>query len=317
MAGQRDEEAAAEGAGGAGGDAVDRVRARSVAAAAAADFDPLRIRPYVSLPEPAGSSAECSGDEGGVAAGRPLTASPDAGRFTSYANPETDTKPDPGADPGADTKTEPAVDPHEDADPHETRRLRKRPLALLAVTGAVAAVTAATVFAVGLLSSASDGPTRDRTLPDDLTSAYADPTKPAAPSAHTSASSSRALSAPASARPSRSASPTRSALPPSPRPSSGPPSTARATGSVDTSASPPRGTAGATLRQGDKGAQVTELQGRLVQLYLYVGEVDGSYTYEVTAAVRRYQWARGLRDDAPGEYGRETRRSLESETTKP
>ncbi|NEA01192.1 peptidoglycan-binding protein, partial [Streptomyces sp. SID10116] len=100
-------------------------------------------------------------------------------------------------------------------------------------------------------------------------------------------------------------------------PSSVPPSTARATGSVEASASPPRGTADATLRQGDKGTQVRELQGRLAQLYLYVGERDGSYTYEVTAAVRRYQWARGLRDDAPGVYGRETRRSLESETTEP
>ncbi|MFD6435433.1 peptidoglycan-binding protein [Streptomyces venezuelae] len=204
-----------------------------------------------------------------------------------------------------------------DADPPEPRRLRKRPLALLAVTGAVAAVTAATVFAVGLLSSASDGPTRDRTLPDDLASAYADPTKPEAPSAHTSASSSRTPSAPASTRPSRSASPTRSALPPPSPPSSEPPTTARATGSVGTSASPPRATAGTTLRQGDEGAQVRELQGRLAQLYLYVGEMDGSYTYEVTTAVRRYQWARGLRDDAQGEYGRETRRSLESETTKP
>jgi peptidoglycan hydrolase-like protein with peptidoglycan-binding domain len=62
---------------------------------------------------------------------------------------------------------------------------------------------------------------------------------------------------------------------------------------------------------------VTELQGRLAQLYLYVGERNGSYTREVTEAVLRYQWARGLTADPPGEYGRQTRRSLESETREP
>ncbi|MEV7191369.1 peptidoglycan-binding domain-containing protein [Streptomyces sp. NPDC093510] len=72
-----------------------------------------------------------------------------------------------------------------------------------------------------------------------------------------------------------------------------------------------------TLREGDKGPRVAELQGRLAQLYLYVGERDGSYTSRVTDAVARYQWARGLTDDAQGVYGRETRRSLESETSEP
>ncbi|MEU6989262.1 peptidoglycan-binding domain-containing protein [Streptomyces sp. NPDC046465] len=72
-----------------------------------------------------------------------------------------------------------------------------------------------------------------------------------------------------------------------------------------------------TLREGDKGARVAELQARLAQLYLYIGERDGIYTSQVTDAVSRYQWARGLRDDAPGEYGRQTRHSLESETTEP
>ncbi|MEU7579023.1 peptidoglycan-binding domain-containing protein [Streptomyces sp. NPDC041068] len=71
------------------------------------------------------------------------------------------------------------------------------------------------------------------------------------------------------------------------------------------------------MREGDKGPRVTELQGRLSQLYLYVGERDGTYSPQVTSAVTRYQWARGLHEDPPGEYGRETRRSLESETTEP
>ncbi|MEU5898372.1 peptidoglycan-binding domain-containing protein [Streptomyces venezuelae] len=321
MAGPGDEERAAEDGGGTGGeggarggggvegDAVDRARARSAAAAAAADFDPLRIRPYVSLPDPAGSSGgRPRGEDTAPSAGRPPVAA--WGVRPVAAGGEV------GTDAGTGTAAE--ADLHGGAGSHEKRSLRKRPLALLALAGAVTAVTAATVFAVGLLSSASGGPTRDRALPDDVASAHADPTRPAAPSTNPRTSSSRASAASPSVRPSRSASPTRATAPPSPvSPSSVPPSTARATGSVEASASPPRGTADATLRQGDKGTQVRELQGRLAQLYLYVGERDGSYTYEVTAAVRRYQWARGLRDDAPGVYGRETRRSLESETTEP
>ncbi|WP_409236084.1 peptidoglycan-binding domain-containing protein [Streptomyces sp. PA5.6] len=305
-------EAEAEAEGGGAGDGVERARARSAAGAAAADFDPLRIRPYVSLPDPAGSSSERPEEEGVRSFAREGDAPIGAG-----------TEAEAGTGTGTGTGTKAHADLHgnadADAEPHEKRSLRKRPLPLLALAGAVTAVTAATVFAVGLLSSAADGPTRDRALPDDLTSAYADPTKPAAPSANAPASSSRTPSAPPSVRPSQSPSSTRSstAPPSSSPPSSGPPSTARATGSVGTSASPPRGTADVTVRQGDKGAQVRELQDRLAQLYLYVGERDGSYTSEVTAAVRRYQWARGLRDDPQGEYGRETRRSLESETTEP
>ncbi|MFI1676586.1 peptidoglycan-binding protein [Streptomyces sp. NPDC020607] len=317
MAGQGDEEAVAGDMGGDAGKSVDRARARSAAGAAAADFDPLRIRPYVSLPDPVGSPAESSGggdrsgDRGaGAGADRPPVATSDVRHDTSDSADSAD------AEAGAA--------PYQGFAPPETppekRGLRKRPLVLLAGAGAgtVAALTAATVFAIGMLSAASDGPTRDRALPDDLASAHADPTKPAAPSANPPASSSRTPSAPPSALPSQSTSPPARSASPSPSSSSSEaPSTGRATESAGASASPPHRTADATLRQGDKGARVTELQGRLAQLYLYVGERDGSYSYEVAAAVRRYQWARGLRDDAQGEYGRETRRSLESETTEP
>lgn len=50
---------------------------------------------------------------------------------------------------------------------------------------------------------------------------------------------------------------------------------------------------------------------------MYEGEPDGTYGPEVTYAVTRYQWARGLTGDRLGEYGDETRRSLESETEEP
>ncbi|MEV0256589.1 peptidoglycan-binding protein [Streptomyces sp. NPDC050732] len=286
-------------------DAVDRARARSAAASAAEDFDPLRIRPYVSLPDPDTTTpaertqraerAECAGADTA-----PLPAR--SAHLTQPPLPFQDAEPAP-----------------ESAPPEKSARNRRLALLAGAGAGAAAAVVAAGVFAVGLLSSATDGPTRDRALPGDPASAYADPTKPAPPSARRSVSAS--LSRTPSVAPSTprvhlppSATPTRSA----PSAPSAPPSTARATGSAGPSASaPPREAADATLRQGDKGARVAELQGRLAQLYLYVGERDGVYTSRVTDAVARYQWARGLTDDARGEYGRETRRSLESETSEP
>ncbi|MFD4633825.1 peptidoglycan-binding protein [Streptomyces sp. NPDC058284] len=194
-------------------------------------------------------------------------------------------------------------------------------MVLLAGAGGAAAVVAAAVFAAGLLASATDRPTRDRTLPGDPVSAYADPTKPAPPSAKSSEAASRTLSAPRTSRhapPPPPPSPERSRRS-APRSSSPPPSAARATGSVGTSPSPspPPEATDVTLREGDRGRQVAELQARLAQLYLYVGELDGSYTSQVTDAVSRYQWARGLTDDTRGEYGPQTRRSLESETTDP
>ncbi|MEV5975931.1 peptidoglycan-binding domain-containing protein [Streptomyces sp. NPDC052114] len=281
--------------------ADDARRTRSVEAAAAEDFNPLRIRPYVSLPDP-----DAAAPPGHPAPPPPPPAPPptrgadaaDAGLFTG--------------EPGDGDR---AGDRDEDADSGAYERsARRRRYALLAGAGAVAALTAAAVFATGLLSSAADGTRRDHALPDTPTSAFADPTKPAPPSAKRSPSPSRTASAPAapSAAPSPSFSPTRPT-----RSRSTPPPTARATGSVGTPSAPPERAAGVTLREGDKGARVEELQGRLAQLYLYVGERDGTYTREVADAVTRYQWARGLTEDRPGEYGRTTRRSLESETTEP
>ncbi|MGW0533044.1 peptidoglycan-binding domain-containing protein [Streptomyces sp. NPDC003032] len=179
----------------------------------------------------------------------------------------------------------------------------------------MAVVAAAVVFASGLFSSAADQPVRDRALPDAPTPALAEPTKPAPPSAKRSASPSPTPSATPHAAP---APPTakRSAPPRTPS-SSPPPSTARATGSVGATPSGGPVARTATLSEGDKGPGVAELQHRLSQLYLYVGEQDGTYTRQVTAAVTRYQWARGLTSDPPGEYGRQTRRSLESETREP
>ncbi|MFF8656141.1 peptidoglycan-binding domain-containing protein [Streptomyces huasconensis] len=269
-------------------------RTRSAEAAAAEDFDPLRIRPYVSLPDP----------EATAPLPRPLAAT----AFTA--------SPDPTADPPEHPAPAENPDPAETLTAHRGRARRRRRL-LLGGACAVAAVTAGTVFTTGLFSSAADRPTRDRALPGASAAEPAGPTEPAPPSAKPSASPTPRPPAVTPRGTTPPPAPTRSAPPPSPsRPSSPPPSTARATGSVD--ATPPRGPTGAaTLSQGDRGPEVTELQGRLAQLYLYVGERDGSYTRQVTAAVLRYQWARGLTSDEPGAYGRQTRRSLESETREP
>ncbi|GAA3236035.1 hypothetical protein GCM10020256_54370 [Streptomyces thermocoprophilus] len=71
------------------------------------------------------------------------------------------------------------------------------------------------------------------------------------------------------------------------------------------------------LRRGDRGPEVVELQLRLGQLYLYTGPADGIFDDRVEQAVRTYQWARGVWADGIGLYGAETRRALESETAVP
>ncbi|MET9547788.1 peptidoglycan-binding domain-containing protein [Streptomyces sp. NPDC006627] len=282
-------------------------RARSVKAAAEAaaaeDFDPLRIRPYVSLPDPEAPAPDTRyvhGFGGGGASG--------AEPSDAYLDPTCDPTAYPGPTGTSAAPTAPS------------RPARRRRYMLLGGAGALAAVTAGAVFATGLFSSAADRPTRDRALPGASAADRADPTEPPPPSAKRSGSPPPRTPSATPRGTTPPPAPTRSAPPPSsstrsPSPSP-PPSTARATGSVDATPSR-RPTTAATLSHGDKGPGVAELQGRLAQLYLYVGERNGSYTREVTEAVLRYQWARGLTADPPGEYGRQTRRSLESETREP
>ncbi|MCT7356654.1 peptidoglycan-binding protein, partial [Streptomyces sp. 15-116A] len=71
-----------------------------------------------------------------------------------------------------------------------------------------------------------------------------------------------------------------------------------------------------TLRRGDRGDEVTELQLRLRQLYLYNDDIDGHFNRRVEDALTTYQWSRGLHEEL-GVYGPETRRMLESETREP
>ncbi|WJV49062.1 peptidoglycan-binding domain-containing protein [Streptomyces flavofungini] len=261
---------------------------RSAEAAAAEDFDPIRIRPYVTLPEPSA----------------PLPA------LSSAPLPPQLPQ---GTDSGA---TEAASGPE--------RSARRGRGALYAGAGLV--VAAAAVFTGGVMSGdAGDGAGgdggggRDRALPD-LADGTPDRTaKEPAPRDAPGAAPAPSASAHPRSSPTRTPSataprsvPVRTSVRESPAPS---PSrtTARATGSVGP---PPSRTPSAapTLRSGDRGPEVAELQRRLRQLYLYVGPLDGHYTPPVTDAVSRYQGARGIRTDPQGTYGPATRRSLESET---
>ncbi|MER5377489.1 peptidoglycan-binding domain-containing protein, partial [Streptomyces sp. NPDC002553] len=71
-----------------------------------------------------------------------------------------------------------------------------------------------------------------------------------------------------------------------------------------------------TLREGDTGAEVTDLQQRLRRIpNVYDGgATDGRYDSVLTEAVARFQLWYGIRGDESGVYGDDTRRDLESRT---
>ncbi|PWI20420.1 peptidoglycan-binding protein [Streptomyces sp. Act143] len=97
--------------------------------------------------------------------------------------------------------------------------------------------------------------------------------------------------------------------PPSPTPSTSP-SASPAPATID-----PDGAG--TLREGDSGPEVTDLQQRLLRVpnvYEH-GSTDGTYDSDLTEAVARFQLWYGIRGDESGVYGDDTRRDLESRTS--
>ncbi|MFG2805832.1 peptidoglycan-binding domain-containing protein [Streptomyces massasporeus] len=211
--------------------------------------------------------------------------------------------------------------------PGARRPGRRRRNLLVAAAGACVAVVAAAGYASGLFSYES--PSRDTALPDDIRasvpdapssseastppqdSASAAPPAPAAPPPSPSPSGSPSAS-PSPSAPSASASPSQSPSPSDPQPSGS------ATGPEQAPPDNGRQKAGPTvLRLGDRGSEVTELQLRLRQLYLYNDDADGTFDDRLTEAVRTYQWSRGVQTDELGVYDRETREKLESETREP
>ncbi|MFF7886664.1 peptidoglycan-binding protein [Streptomyces sp. NPDC020794] len=72
-----------------------------------------------------------------------------------------------------------------------------------------------------------------------------------------------------------------------------------------------------TLREGDSGPAVKDLQQRLLRIpnvYDH-GSTNGTYDATLTAAVARFQLWYGIRGDETGVYGNDTRADLESRTT--
>ncbi|MFF5470279.1 peptidoglycan-binding protein [Streptomyces achromogenes] len=255
---------------------------RTAEAAAAEDFDPLRIRPYVTTP--------------------PAT--------TADPPPHTDF-PDPPPAP-APRPRPPA--PGEPADPGPDPGSRSRRALLLAGGGLGVALLAATAFA---LTSSYRTPAHDRaaqeirqSVPDEPTRTPASPPAPAPPAA-------RPATPPPSPAPA-TPSPTPTTASPTPSPTPTPSRTPSRTPSPTATSAPPTTPATApVLRRGDTGPEVTELQQRLHQLNLYGDRIDGTYTRPVEDAVRNYQLARGIKEDPLGEYGPATRKSLETETRNP
>lgn len=280
--------------------AADAVRAergaeREAEIAAAEVFDPLRVRPYVTLqnvaasgPAPVGGAVRLPVPDGGTV---PLPL-PDAVDLAPRDEPAT-------------------LDPV-DLTPARHRR-RRQPLKGLMVVAAAVTVAGTAAFAGGLFSGEDE---REKALPDRWTSA---PTVSALPDTPTSSPSGSA-SASASASRSGTASAGRlsagtSAGPSAPAdPSAAAPSTGQATGAVTEA---PQAPGSGTLRSGDSGQEVVELQQRLAKLLLYVGPMDGRYGQSVENAVRSYQDSRNVKGDPKGVYGPKTRRALEAETSEP
>ncbi|WP_089101414.1 peptidoglycan-binding protein [Streptomyces hyaluromycini] len=270
--------------------------ARTAEQAAAEDFDPLRIRPYVDIAGDPGDAAD-----GGETAPLPVTA--------PVTVPAEVTVP---------LRAVPADAPGPVGAPEAPRR-RLRWALLLAAAGAVTGILAVAGFASGLFADAT--PRRDRAAPADVRESVPDVTPSTA-----SHSAAAPVPSPRSAPPtssSGSASPSASHSP-SPAPSSTAPSPAPSRSATPTESASTTGTAASArptsapvLRPGDTGAEVTELQQRLAQLNLYTGTADGHYDTKTEDAVRTYQLARGILTDEAGVYGAATRAALESETTEP
>ncbi len=206
-------------------------------------------------------------------------------------------------------------------DPVENTSSRRRRFVLVGA-GATAAVVAAAGFASGLFSYES--PSRNEAAPDDIRASVPDTSVDEPPSPSDSESPSESASPSSSASSSTSATPSATESTASATPSRTTATTPRAsTGenedAADTSQpppSPPEEAEPVVLRPGDEGPEVTELQLRLRQLAIYLGNPNGDYDNTTRNAVRNYQTTRRINENQ-GIYDQQTRQRLESETSEP
>ncbi|MFD9539352.1 peptidoglycan-binding protein [Streptomyces sp. NPDC060022] len=288
--------------------------ARSAEMAAAEDFDPLRIRPYVTLSSDAGQEHTAPAAAttmpifmGGAAGGRHGGAG--AGAAGGSAGPFPD------ADPVDESRRRTAA-AYAGGGPEPVQPRRRRPFAVLAAGVAVVAVVGTAAFAGGLFDKDDS---REEALPEVATSVPDASDGPAdsvseSPSASPSSTPSRSASASPSSSPSASASKSPSASP-SATASRTPSPSATATQSPEETSAPPAQIAAPTLRRGDQGAEVAELQRRLQEIWVYREPDNGEYSERVERAVREFQTWVSVQNDPPGVYGPETRRALEAQTT--
>lgn len=287
-----------------------------------AGFEPLRIRPYVTLPDP--------GQSGHLPPPQPVrgvVAGPAGGYAHPGEVPQGDDTPAygiPAAWPDA---------PPQAVWPAETVQLRaatpaaggggggrgggggpekrsgatgrRRLPTVLAGAGTVVAVGTA-ALALGMLTRSGDS---DTVLLDAKPSAPAVSLAPIGPTQPTptgspsrSASASPSPSASKSASPSARPSASRTSPPPSPTPSA---STSR---KPSTQAPAPQAP---TLKYGDSGPEVEKMQRLLAGQGLYRGKINGRFDDRTERAVSDFQWNNEIWEDPDGVYGPATRRALE------
>ncbi|WNI24993.1 peptidoglycan-binding domain-containing protein [Streptomyces sp. ITFR-16] len=326
---------------------------RSAEMAAAEDFDPLRIRPYVTLggerpaatapggpqegpqdrqqDEPRGGSHDTS--RAPAPDGRPGDAATTMPLFLNPAGPAPGPGPGPGPLPDAVAPTGPG-DPGGPADgthtalptaaPAPVQPRRRRPFAALAAGAAVVTVVGTAAFIGGLFNGDGGGeadldqalPSTVASLPEESASASASAKTSASPTPSRPVTASPSASTSASASPPPSASASRSASASASAPASPSPSATTQESRPPEGVAPPAGTPdSSTLRRGDHGPEVAELQRRLQEIWLYRGPADADYSDRVESAVRDFQSSMYIQGDPEGAYGPNTRRALEAITT--
>ncbi|MFI0939457.1 peptidoglycan-binding protein [Streptomyces sp. NPDC021020] len=310
------------------GRAAERSAERAAALAVTEGFHPLRVRPYV------GPSDE---DTLGGTTARPLIdvdpdggpATTDLGLFpTAYAEMEAaeeyPAERVPLAGEGSSGEGpfgdgDGYGDSHDSAAAaaHGRHRRRRRGIVVAAAAVAASALAAGAVAVTGSVMGEENGGTRalpepsaatpDVTLPSDA--GHGAVTEPVAVTHHPPM---RATTSPAPTIPRKaSATPTTSvtAAPPS--------ATATATGTPSQTPSTPVTSPSdtGTLQLGASGAEVSDLQQRLTQAWVYAGPVNGTYDQATQRAVATFQIWYGVQGDPAGVYGPATRTALVAATS--
>ncbi|MGW7124945.1 peptidoglycan-binding domain-containing protein [Streptomyces sp. NPDC054901] len=285
-------------------------------------FDPMRIRPYVTLTDPGGMDAAASLPP---VLGAVTPTRDDTQRFRVPAPLEH--QPWPGAQESvphtADTRRVRSVSglpaPRaggQTARPVGAGRPRREIAGLGPRRPAAPLLAAAAVIAVGgtamaLLAPDSSG--NDVMLSEIRPSApvastiapVPSPTLSVQASGHSPSPSASRSPSPSASRVSPSASPA-SSLPAAP---STPPSPSPIVDRLPSHEPPP--SQAPILRFGDSGPEVERLQRLLARKGLYKGKIHGRFDRGVRQALSKFQLALGIEDDGWGTYDPSTRRALE------